>query len=85
MRTDYQQSRIPLLLLPEELRQLTEFARRREQRERLAEMGIPFEVGRNGRPLVLREVVQARFGAAATKTGRQTQPDLEALRELHSG
>ncbi|MCH8207493.1 MAG: DUF4224 domain-containing protein [Nitrospinae bacterium] len=85
MRTDYQQSRIPLLLLPEELRQLTEFARRREQRERLAEMGIPFEVGRNGRPLVLREVVQARLGATTTKIALSTKPDVEALRELQSG
>ena len=85
MRTRYETTQMPLLLMPEELRQLTEFARRREQCQRLIEMAIPFEVGRNGRPLVSREVVQARLGASPTKTGRQTQPDLEALRELHSG
>jgi hypothetical protein len=75
----------PLFLLPTELRQLTEFSRRREQCQRLHEMGIPFEVGRNGRPIVLREVIQARFGAATTKTGQQTRPNLEALRELTHG
>ena len=85
MRTNYQTQRIPLLLLPEELRQLTEFARRREQCNRLAEMGIPFEVGRNGRPLVLREVVNAKLGAKRSTIGRKAEPDLAALRELQDG
>ena len=85
MRTGHETIRTPLLLLPEELRQLTEFARRREQCKRLAEMGIPFEVGRNGRPLVLREVVNAKLGATRATTGRKPEPDLAALRELQRG
>ena len=85
MSIEHELGHTPLFLLPTELRQLTEFSRRREQCKRLHEMGIPFKVGRNGRPLVLREVIQTEFGSSPTINKRPNQPDLEALREMQRG
>lgn len=85
MTDDTEFIRTPMFLLPAELRQLTEFSRRREQRRRLQEMGIPFKVGRNGRPLVLREIVQREFGTQRPNTLPSGGPDIGALRELQHG
>ena len=76
-----------LVLNDLELRDLTEFVHRAKQRIRLAQLGIPFMVGRFGRPIVLRAVVEQRLGGNAVGEGHRTvvEPDFDALAELQNG
>ncbi len=74
-----------LFLSKAQLTELTGYVRRADQRRRLIELGLPFKPGRDGVPLVLREVVESEFGLRRSAgTGRST-PDLGALRELTHG
>ena len=74
-----------LFLSKEQLTELTGYVRRADQRRRLIELRIPFKPGRDGVPLVSREVVESEFGLRRhTGTNRST-PDLGALRELTHG
>ena len=75
----------PLFLSKSQLTELTGYVRRADQRRRLAELGIPFKPGRDGVPLVLREVVEAEFGLRRSTGANISAPDLSALRELTHG
>lgn len=76
-----------MLLSESELRELTEYKHRAKQQERLSMMGIPFRVGRYGRPVVLRDAVVQRLGGSAVGTRQQTalEPDYGALAEELQG
>ena len=76
---------IGLLLSRTELKELTEYARPAEQRRELERMGIPFEVGRTGKPKVLRSVVEAYLGAGDIRAQKRSAVDTEALREALGG
>ncbi len=71
----------------QELKELTEYKHRPKQRQRLAHMGIPFKVGRFGRPIVLRDAAVESLGGKI-RMGRGTfdvGPDLEALAAVQNG
>jgi len=74
-----------LFLSKAQLTELTGYVRRADQRRRLIELGLPFKPGRDGVPLVLREVVEAEFGLRPDIASRRTRPDIDALRELTRG
>jgi len=74
-----------LFLSKEQLTELTGYVRRADQRRRLGELGLPFKPGRDGVPLVLREVVESEFGLRQNAGTRRSTPDLAALRELTHG
>ena len=74
-----------LFLSKAQLTELTGYVRRADQRRRLIELGLPFKPGRDGVPLVLREVVESEFGLRRTSGATKTSPDLGALRELTHG
>ena len=74
-----------LFLNKAQLTELTGDVRRADQRRRLIELGIPFKPGRDGVPLVLREVVESEFGLRRNAGTRRSSPDLSALRELTDG
>lgn len=69
-----------LFLSPDEVTEVTEYARKAEQCKQLSHMGIPFEITRSGRPLVLREVINRRFGLSASKSHTEALIDAEALK-----
>lgn len=74
-----------LFLDKQQLKELTGYVRRADQRRRLIDMGLPFKPGRDGVPLVLREVVETEFGLKQNSRSRKTAPDLGALRKLTGG
>ena len=74
-----------LFLSKAQLTELTGYVRRADQRRRLIELGIPFKPGRDGVPLVLREVVETEFGLQRNTGANRSSPDLGALRELQHG
>ena len=69
-----------LFLSADEIKEMTEYARKAEQCRQLEHMGIPFEITRSGRPLVLREVINQRFGLTAAKGKMEACIDVDALR-----
>ena len=74
-----------LFLNKDQLTELTGYVRRADQRRRLIELGLPFKPGRDGVPLVLREVVESEFGLRRHTGTNRSMPDLGALRELTHG
>ena len=69
-----------LFLTDEEVQAITEYSRKAEQRRELQRLGLKFMVSRKGRPLVLRESLNAVLGIE--RLGREEKPDLDALREI---
>jgi Domain of unknown function (DUF4224) len=71
-----------LLLTDNELRELTEYKHRKKQQERLASMKVPFHVGRDGRPLVLRSAIDRHLGGdeRLQKRRHPSEPDFTALK-----
>lgn len=72
--------RASMFLSSEEIAELTDYVRRGEQRKQLDRMGIPFGVGRNGQPLVLRVVILEKFGATMKRPEAQSSINIDALR-----
>ena len=75
------------VLTDAELKELTEYKHRAKQQQRLAHMGIPFKVGRFGRPIVLRDAAVESLGGKI-RMGRSTfgvGPDFEALAAVQNG
>lgn len=71
---------IRLFLSGDEVTEVTEYSRKAEQRKQLDHMGIPYEITRSGRPLVLREVINQRFGLVASRSQSKASIDVNALR-----
>lgn len=67
-------------LTPEEIQLITEYQYANQQCKELSRLGIKFERSRTGKPLVLRQVVIAKFGGEVAVNDRRVEPDLEALR-----
>jgi hypothetical protein len=74
-----------LFLNKKQLRELTGYVRLADQHRQLSELGIPFKPGRDGVPLVLREVVEEEFGLRKAAAKRRSRPDFRALQELTNG
>ena len=74
-----------LFLSKAQVTELTGYVRRADQRRRLGELGLPFKPGRDGVPLVLREMVESEFGLRRNTGAKRSKPDLGALRELTHG
>ena len=68
---------IELLLTDRELYDLTLYKQAKSQVRMLREWGIPFVVGRDGRPRVLREHLKIVAGGGAAR--REAEPNLEGL------
>ena len=76
-----------LVLTDAELKELTEYKHRAKQQQRLAHMGIPFKIGRFGRPIVLRDAAVESLGGKI-RMGKGTfdvGPDFEALAAVQNG
>ena len=70
-----------------ELKDLTEYTHREKQQQRLANMGIPFKIGRFGRPIVLRDAAVESLGGNI-RLGKGTfdvGPDFKALAAVQNG
>lgn len=65
-----------MFLTQTELAQLTGRSRKDKQRQWLMARGFNFEVTADGRPVVLRSVVEGRMGAAIARRG---EPNWRAL------
>ena len=78
---------ISLCLTDAELNELTEYKHRVKQQQRLAHMGIPFKVGRSGRPIVLRDAAVESLGGKRRlhKGTFDVGPDFEALAAVQNG
>ncbi len=74
-----------LFLSTVEVVEVTEYSRKAEQRKQLDHMGIPYEITRSGRPLVLRELINQRFGLTATSKQAEATIDVNALRGALNG
>lgn len=72
----------PTFLTPEEIRVLTGYTRKADQRRELRALGIKFLVNRTGRPVVLRQALAEHFGV---RDAGPCMPDLEALEALDRG
>jgi len=77
------QTQETLFLNRDQLAELTGYCRRKEQSRSLLELGIPHKIRRDGVPLVLREVVHREFGLQPRASTDKSEPDIEALRQLH--
>ncbi len=66
-----------LLLTNRELYDLTLYKQAKSQVRVLREWGIPFVVGRDGRPRVLREHLKIIVGGSNSR--REAEPNLEGL------
>ena len=66
-----------LMLTKDELVELTEYAQRSKQRQRLTELGVPFIPGRKGCPLVMRTTLEQLMLPARWK--KAVLPDFGAL------
>ncbi len=66
------------VLTDQEMVEITDYVRPSFQIRILREWGIPFVVGRDGHPKVLREHLKAISGARATAR-REAEPRLEGL------
>ena len=75
------------VLTDAELKDLTEYTHREKQQQRLANMGIPFKIGRFGRPIVLRDAALERLGGKSQlgKNPSIVGPDFEALAAVQNG
>lgn len=69
-----------LLLTEEEIVMLTDYEKPKSQRNQLQKMGIAFEVGRTGKPKVLRQVVIGRLGGSSKK--KTVEVNIEALSKM---
>ncbi len=80
-------SKTTLLLTDAELTELTEYRHRVKQQQRLAHMGIPFKVGRFGKPIVLRDAAVESLGGKRRldKGTFDVGPDFEALAAVQNG
>ena len=67
-----------LIITEKELVELTLYKRPTCQARLLREWGIPFVIGRDGRPRVLREHLKVLAGAGAVAT-REASPRIEGL------
>ncbi len=67
----------------DELKEVTEYVVRKKQHTQLSKMGIPFEITRTGRPLVLRSKFEEILGGKAGKP--QQEVNFDALRSLTNG
>jgi hypothetical protein len=67
-----------LLLTRRELYDLTLYKQAKSQVRTLRDWGIPFVIGRDGRPRVLREHLKVLAGAGAVAR-REAEPNLEGL------
>lgn len=72
----------PLFFSHTQLKALTGYARRAQQRKQLADLGIPFKLRRDGTPIVLTEVVEQQLGLNTTGRPKCREPDVRALRGL---
>ena len=66
-----------LIMTERELIELTAYKQAKGQVRMLREWGIPFVVGRDGRPRVLREHLKIVAGGGAAR--REAEPNLEGL------
>ena len=76
-----------LVLTDAELKELTEYKHRAKQQQCLGQMGIPFKIGRFGRPIVLRDAAVESL-SGKIQMGRGTfdvGPDFEALAAVQNG
>ena len=69
-----------------DLRDLTGYKHRYKQHRSLSEMGIPFRIGRLGKPIVLRSVMLEKLGGS-TRAAKSfpAEPDFVALRDQLGG
>ena len=70
----------PLMLTKSELVELTEYARPKQQKSRLDELGIPYIIGRTGSPRVFRVALENLMIPGKAKM-RRIEPDFSALLE----
>lgn len=66
-----------LLLTEDEVVMLTDYEKPRAQCRQLTKMGIMFEVGRTGKPKVLRDVVMTKLGGSLKR--KEPAVDVAAL------
>ena len=70
-------------LTTEEIQLITEYCYPGQQCKELSRLGIKFERTRSGKPLVLRQVLIAKFGGSMATNDRYIEPDLGALRQIN--
>lgn len=68
----------PLMLTKCEVVDLTEYARSKEQKRRLDELGIPYITGRTGSPRVFRDALENWMSPGRPKK-RHCEPNFSAL------
>lgn len=72
-------------LTSEEVQELTDYFRPKEQIQWLAQHGWTFEVSSQGKPKILRQYMQQRLGIAQDKKTAVNKPNRQALETLING
>jgi len=70
-----------LFLTPDELEELTEYSRSKQQIAELARQGIPFGITRTGKPKVVRAALLQKFGVTGAAEAVESI-DIDALNEV---
>ncbi|WP_372779196.1 DUF4224 domain-containing protein [Litorivivens sp.] len=74
-----------MLLTEEEIVELTGYCKPALQRKQLEKMEIPFRVGRNGRPKILKRSLYDQFATEPMKnSGRRVGPNFNALEQTEA-
>ena len=69
----------------EEVQQLTDYFRPKEQIQWLAQRGWTFEVSSQGKPKILRQYMQIRLGIVQDQKTATNKPNRKALEALING
>lgn len=72
-------------LTTEEVQELTDYCRPKDQRKWLIDNSWPFELSSKGAPKVLRQYMEKRLGAIASNKKTLNQPNRSALQGLING
>ncbi|CAM3034219.1 DUF4224 domain-containing protein [Shewanella loihica] len=68
-----------LLLTDDEVTMLTDYEKPKAQCRQLMKMGITFEVGRTGKPKVLRDAVKEKLGGSSFRKRKEPAVNVAAL------
>ncbi|PTQ89826.1 DUF4224 domain-containing protein [Agitococcus lubricus] len=69
----------------EEVQELTDYSRPKEQIQWLSQHGWTFEISSQGKPKILRQYMQQRLGIAQDKKTVSNKPNRKALEALING